>query len=196
MASFGSQNNYTWACLLLNEQKVGQHFHNSQKLILASLAKQEKNTLNCETNNCINMIKFKHQPWIKYANYCKIISYHLISLQMASKLPNITKINCKVNMSSFSNVPFRQEIFQSHKGSPDLCSIFLVLSHMFGFLEQKLLPKKFDLRKTKLFRDRPSSFCSTYPNICDRTKKMDNSGWIILLEICECMVQKPYWFQQ
>jgi hypothetical protein len=35
------------------------------------------------------------------------------------------------------------------------------------------LPKKLDLRKTKLFCDRTSSFCSTYPNICDRTKKMD-----------------------
>jgi hypothetical protein len=35
------------------------------------------------------------------------------------------------------------------------------------------LPKKLDLRKTKLFRDRPSSFSSTYPNICDRTKRMD-----------------------
>jgi hypothetical protein len=35
------------------------------------------------------------------------------------------------------------------------------------------LPKKLDLRKTKLFRDQPSSFCSRYPNIYDRTKKMD-----------------------
>jgi hypothetical protein len=33
------------------------------------------------------------------------------------------------------------------------------------------LPKKLDLRKNKLFRDRPSSFCSRYPNMCDRTKK-------------------------
>jgi hypothetical protein len=38
------------------------------------------------------------------------------------------------------------------------------------------LPKKLDLRKTKLFRNRPSSFCSTYPNICDRTKRMDISS--------------------
>jgi hypothetical protein len=37
------------------------------------------------------------------------------------------------------------------------------------------LPKKLDLRKTELFRDRPSGFCSRYPNICDRTKKMDIS---------------------
>jgi hypothetical protein len=37
------------------------------------------------------------------------------------------------------------------------------------------LPKKLDLRKTKLFHNRPSSFCSRYPNICDRTKKMDYS---------------------
>jgi hypothetical protein len=35
------------------------------------------------------------------------------------------------------------------------------------------LPKKLDTRKTKFFHDRPSSFCSTYPNICDRTKKME-----------------------
>jgi hypothetical protein len=40
------------------------------------------------------------------------------------------------------------------------------------------LPKKLDLRKTKLFRNRPSSFCSTYPNICYRTKKMDYSVMI------------------
>jgi hypothetical protein len=39
------------------------------------------------------------------------------------------------------------------------------------------LPKKLDLRKTKIFRDRPSSFCSRYPNTCDRTKKMDYSWW-------------------
>jgi hypothetical protein len=34
-----------------------------------------------------------------------------------------------------------------------------------------LTAKKLDLRKTKLFRDRPSSFCSTYRNIYDITKK-------------------------
>jgi hypothetical protein len=28
-----------------------------------------------------------------------------------------------------------------------------------------------DIRKNKLFRNRPSNFCYTYPNICDRTKK-------------------------
>jgi hypothetical protein len=38
------------------------------------------------------------------------------------------------------------------------------------------LPKKIDLRKTKLFRDRPSFFCSRYHNICDRTKK--NGLWV------------------
>jgi hypothetical protein len=37
------------------------------------------------------------------------------------------------------------------------------------------LPKKLDLRKTKLSCDRPSSFYSRYPNICDTTKKMDYS---------------------
>jgi hypothetical protein len=35
------------------------------------------------------------------------------------------------------------------------------------------LPKKLDSRKTKPFRNRPSSFCSRYPNMCDRTKKME-----------------------
>jgi hypothetical protein len=34
------------------------------------------------------------------------------------------------------------------------------------------LLKKLDLRKTKLFCDRSSSFCSTYPNMCDRTKRI------------------------
>jgi hypothetical protein len=28
-------------------------------------------------------------------------------------------------------------------------------------------------KKTKLFHNRPSSFCSRYPNMCDRTKKVD-----------------------
>jgi hypothetical protein len=37
------------------------------------------------------------------------------------------------------------------------------------------LPKKLDLGKTKRFCNWPSSFCSRYPNICDRTKKMDYS---------------------
>jgi hypothetical protein len=37
------------------------------------------------------------------------------------------------------------------------------------------LPKKLDLRKTNIFRDWPSSFCSTYTNMCDTTKKMEYS---------------------
>jgi hypothetical protein len=53
------------------------------------------------------------------------------------------------------------------------------------------LPKKLDWTKTKLFRDRPSSFCSRYSNMCDRTKKMDHSSefnrlnhtWGLLLSI-------------
>jgi hypothetical protein len=50
------------------------------------------------------------------------------------------------------------------------------------------LPKTLDLRKTKLFHDRPSSFCSRYPNMRDRTKQMEfvcltqNQGeWLLVL---------------
>jgi hypothetical protein len=54
-----------------------------------------------------------------------------------------------------------------------------VILHTKLFISAKLVPKleishcrkKLDLRKNKLFRDRPSRFCSRYPNICDRTKK-------------------------
>jgi hypothetical protein len=35
--------------------------------------------------------------------------------------------------------------------------------------------EKLDLRKHKLFHNRPSSFCSRYPNVCDRTKTMGYS---------------------
>jgi hypothetical protein len=45
------------------------------------------------------------------------------------------------------------------------------------------LPKKLDLRKTKLSHDRPSSFCSRYQKICDRTKKMDYT--------CTCRHRHP-----
>jgi hypothetical protein len=34
------------------------------------------------------------------------------------------------------------------------------------------LPKKLDLRINKLFSDQSSSFCSTYLNIFDRTKRI------------------------
>jgi hypothetical protein len=44
------------------------------------------------------------------------------------------------------------------------------------------LSNKLDLRKTKLFPDRSSSFCSRYPSICDITKKMDYSlGFLKIL---------------
>jgi hypothetical protein len=46
------------------------------------------------------------------------------------------------------------------------------------------LQKKIDLRKTKLFCDRPSSFYSTYPNIYGRTKKMDYMHMIIHCDLC------------
>jgi hypothetical protein len=53
------------------------------------------------------------------------------------------------------------------------------------------LPKKFDLRKTKHFRDWPSSFGSTYPNICDRTKRMDNSYEFPWMQIFQPLFKSP-----
>jgi hypothetical protein len=37
----------------------------------------------------------------------------------------------------------------------------------------KIIFFKTCLRKTTLFHNQPSSFCSRYPNVCDRTKKID-----------------------
>jgi hypothetical protein len=51
----------------------------------------------------------------------------------------------------------------------------LKVQTFYSKLEISHCQKKLDLRKKQLFSDRPSSFCSTYPNICDRTKRMDYS---------------------
>jgi hypothetical protein len=50
-----------------------------------------------------------------------------------------------------------------------LCETYFLL------LNGSHLNLKLDLRKTKLFHNRPSSFCSRYPNVCDKTKKIDYS---------------------
>jgi hypothetical protein len=39
------------------------------------------------------------------------------------------------------------------------------------------LTSKLDLRNTKPFHNRPSSFCCRYPNVWDRTKNMDYSWY-------------------
>jgi hypothetical protein len=49
----------------------------------------------------------------------------------------------------------------------DLCEIYFLLLNGFS------RTWKLDLRQTKLLHNRPSSFCSRYPKVCDRTKKMD-----------------------
>jgi hypothetical protein len=52
-------------------------------------------------------------------------------------------------------------------------AVFFIIGKTWAETWNFSLPKKLDLRKNKRFRDRLSSFCSTYPNICDRTKKID-----------------------
>jgi hypothetical protein len=40
--------------------------------------------------------------------------------------------------------------------------------------------------KTKLFHNRPSSFCSRYPNVCDRIKKMDYRCSLMWIKYLHC----------
>jgi hypothetical protein len=62
-----------------------------------------------------------------------------------------------------------------HRRQLDLCETSFLLLNGSHWNLKFSLPKKLDLRKNKLFHNWPTSFCSRYPNVCDRTKKMDYS---------------------
>jgi hypothetical protein len=60
------------------------------------------------------------------------------------------------------------------------CDQVTWIIHSGGFLIFSL-PKKIRFKKNQCFCDQSSSFCSTYPNICDRTKRIRISSLILML---------------
>jgi hypothetical protein len=70
----------------------------------------------------------------------------------------------------------------------DICETSFLLLNGSHWSLKFSLTYKLDLRKKKLFHNRLSSFCSRYPNMCDRTKKMDYSP----LNCLQCNIYGHY----